>query len=71
MPKPTPPPPDQPAALPSAASVVAYRYVGPGWAMGVPARDLTPDDVAALDPTLWAEALDMGLYVAAEPEKEV
>lgn len=44
---------------------VAWRFVGPGWVMGVPARDLTASDVAALDHDLWAQALALGIYADA------
>ena len=42
-----------------------WRYIGPGWLMGVPARDLTAADVAALDHDLLAQALAMGIYADA------
>lgn len=45
------------------APPLGWRYIKPNEALpGVPARDLTADEVAALDPELWAEALAHGLY---------
>lgn len=43
---------------------VAYRYTGVcgQWCPCVPPRDLTASEVAALDPTAWAEALASGIY---------
>lgn len=43
---------------------VAYRYTGQcgQWYPCVPPRDLTAADVAALDPAVWAEALESGIY---------
>lgn len=45
---------------------VLWRYLGPGWVAGVPARDLTADEVAALDTAAWAEAQALGVYAPAE-----
>ena len=42
---------------------LGWRYIRTDEALpGVPARDLTADEVAALDPDLWANALAHGLY---------
>ena len=41
--------------VPVEATEVAYSYVGPGHFPGVPARDLTHEDVAALEPTPRAD----------------
>lgn len=44
---------------------IVYRWVGPGWSPGIPARDLTADDVTGLDPEIWATALALGIYEEA------
>lgn len=44
----------------------ALRYVGPGFLIGVPARDLDPDEVASLAPRHSAASLvASGLYTEA------
>lgn len=45
------------------AEPVIYRYLGPGFLPGVPARDLRALDVDPIDPELLAEAVALGLYV--------
>ncbi len=47
-----------------------YRYVGPGYIPGVPARDLAPGEAETLNPAEWADALFHGLYVAADAAQE-
>lgn len=54
----------------------ALSWVGPrnaageprAWLPGVPARDLTAEEAAALDAAAHAAALASGLYASAEPE---
>jgi hypothetical protein len=41
---------------------LALRYLGPGWIVGLPARNVTANERAALDPALVAEGLALGLY---------
>jgi hypothetical protein len=42
------------------------RYVGPGFIPGIPARDLSPEEVAALAPVHTAATLTRdGLYTEA------
>ncbi len=44
----------------------ALRYVGPGFLIGVPARDLSSEEVAALAPRHTADSLIAGgLYTEA------
>ena len=46
----------------------AYRYVGDGIVPGVPDRDLTPFDVAALPPDLHREVAHSPHYKATTPK---
>ena len=49
MPKETPEPKETPATRSEAKPAVVYRYIGDGtYLQGVPARDLTEDDIDAL-----------------------
>lgn len=41
---------------------VVYRYTGPGWWPGVPARDLTQHDIDALDHEAWDVARALNIY---------
>ena len=46
---------------------VRYRYVGDGqYLPGIPARDLTDEDVAALDDARRAEVAAAAIYEAAK-----
>lgn len=50
------------------ADDIAARYVGTGdFLLGVPARDLTVDEWAALGAEQQALIVDLGLYVAVTP----
>lgn len=54
--------------------MTAYRYVGDGRALpgGVPARDLTSDDVARLPERLRSRLVPSGLYEPViQPTKKV
>lgn len=52
---------DEPESAP--ALVKVWRYVGNGfWVPGVPARDLTIDDIASLLTDAWHVAFALGLY---------
>jgi hypothetical protein len=51
---------------------VTYRYRGDGrFLVGVPARDLTSDEVARLPERLRRRLVPSGLYVNVKPAKEV
>lgn len=50
------------ANAPPAASTGA-RYVGGDYWPGIPARDLTPAEWAAIDPETRARLIELGLYV--------
>jgi hypothetical protein len=47
---------------PNGDGCLAYIYVGLGYVPGVPARNLTANDVVACEPGPWKEALATGLY---------
>ena len=52
-----------------AAKKKDFQYVGDGYLNGIPATDLTADEIEArgLDP---ADLLASGLYVEAKPKKD-
>lgn len=46
-------------------------YAGNGaFLQGVPARDLTPEEVSKLSPELKAKAIESGLYIEPLQEKQ-
>lgn len=49
--------------------IVIYRYVGDGsWLPGVPARDLTSEEIAALEAEIIEAIEACGLYEKVEEE---
>lgn len=50
-------------------SDIAYRYKGPGKYFGIPARDLTADDIAALGPKKARTVRDAAEYTEVKPSK--
>jgi hypothetical protein len=49
----------------------AYEYVGPGYHLGVPARDLSAEDVAALEAVPLSELKMSTIYRVAQPDTDV
>lgn len=50
--------------------MIAYRYVGPGHHVGVPARDLTAEEFGRLPGRLRRIVVKSGLYRPAKAAKE-